>query len=140
MQGVASARRIECDQAGPRLQRVADEALAFDSEAAYVLRARKRGGDRLFIAGFILERKVSGNVGVELWRAFLYRSVKVCNSGQIAVFDLNQVPRILRNRRRLRDDHRDRLADIAYAAEREDGVVGLAQLLAIFPRVADDIR
>jgi hypothetical protein len=39
----------------------------------------------------------------------------------------------------LRDDHRHRLADIAYAAEGEDGMVRLLDLLAVFSRVSNDV-
>ena len=81
----------------------------------------------------------AGSVGVELGRVRGERGVEADNSAQIAIFDFDQVTRIFRNRRRFRDDHRDRLADVAHAALRQHRMVWLVQLLAVFAGVADGI-
>ena len=105
--------------------RVADEALAVHGEPADVLRARERGGDRLLVARVVLEREIAGNVVVELRRARRTASSKQVDRGEIAVLDLDQLARVFGDRRGVRDDHRDRLADVAHAAHREHRVVRL---------------
>ena len=136
---VAPAFRVERHQARARLQHVADQALAVHGEPAHESRARERGRRRLRVAGFVLEREVARNVGVELRRAVRHRGIEARDGGQVPVFDLDQFPRVLGARRGVRDDHRDRLADEAHAFHREHGVVGLAQRLAVLSRVADHV-
>ena len=105
-----------------------------------MLRPGERRRDGLHVARFVLERKVAGHVGVQLRRAGGHRRLEACDGGQVAVLDLDQLPRILGNRRGIRDDHRHRLADEAHAVEREHRVVRLAQLLPVPAGVADDVR
>ena len=60
-------------------------------------------------------------------------------AGQIAIFDVDQLARVLGDRGGLRDDHRDGLADVAHAAHREHRVERLADLLPVLARIVDDI-
>ena len=71
----------------------------------------------------ILEREIAGHIGVKLRRARRNRGIEARDGGQIAVFDFDQLARVLRDRRGFRDDHRDRLADKTHAAHREHRIV-----------------
>jgi len=77
---------------------------------------------------------------VQLRRARRHGCVETRDGRQVAVLDLDQFPRVFRDRRGVRDDHRHRLADEAHAALCEHGVVRLAYLLAVLAGVADDVR
>ncbi len=66
MHGERSARRIELGEKGPRLDRVADHALAAHREARLQRRASERGFDRGAVARLVLEGEVAGNVVMDL--------------------------------------------------------------------------
>jgi len=64
------------------------------------------------IAALVLEREVAGDVGVELRHARAGRGVETDHRGQLAVFDRDVLGGVLRERQRIGNDERDRLADV----------------------------
>ena len=137
---VASARLVKSNNAGTRLQRVSNEALTFGRHFARVTCLSKSGSYRLFIARLEFEGQVSGDLRMKLGRAIPDRVLETRHGGKIAVLDVYELACIFRNRCRVRDNHRHRLANEPHAIHREHRVEGLAQFLAAFAREVQDIR
>ena len=137
MQRVNAARRVESGETRARLERIADETLAFDREPAHEFRARERGGGRQLVARFEFEREVAGYVGVQLRRAGRDRGIEGRDGGQIAIFDVDEIARVFRDCRGLRNDHRHRLAHEAHASLGQHRMQRLHHLLPVLARVVD---
>src|SRR6267154_113671 len=112
---LATSRPCSSDRkTSERLHRVADHARVLEGELDDAVGRAERGLGRGLVARDPVEGEVSGKLGVELRGAGRERLVRRGHGGQVAVFDRDQLGRVLRELRRFGDNAGDALADMAH--------------------------
>ncbi len=116
---VGVGRLVVRRQATLGLHRVAYHALRIELDPRHVGGARKRVVGLRRVAVLPVEHEVTGHVFVDLRRTGRECRVDLDDRGELAVFHLDQLDRILGRQHSLRNDERDFLPDVAHASARK---------------------
>ena len=131
VQGEVLAGGVVGRQAGARLHRGADQALAVHPQRGGAGSLGEGGIDSGTVAGFEDQADVARMAVVQLRCAGGEGSVERGDRGQLFVVDLDELGGILGGQRGVGDDHRDRLTDETHAIGGEHGQRPLGLRLAV---------
>ncbi len=108
-----ACRAIELADGGARLDRVGDETVVDEVEPDDARRPGERRIDRGEVAEVPVVAEIARRLVAHLWRPRAQRRGRVGDGGLLDIVDPDQFGGVAGLRRRLGDDHRDRVADMA---------------------------
>ena len=116
VKGIVAARLLELADGGTRLHGIGDEPVVDDFDAGDVVGLREGGVHGLLFAQVPVEAGVRGHVVVHQGAAVGNGLVHVDDGRQFLEIHRNLLGGVLGLTQRLGDDHRHRVADVAYLA------------------------